>query len=267
MKKNKKSLIWSFQQEGSDKISYLIGTMHVRDARAFKYQNLFFQKILSCDAFATEFNLDEASQNLSQAALMLPEGVSLKSLFTEKWYERVTELFEQKVGNDLLSYDSLRPILLVNILTEAILLKDAPQSLDETLWIFAKQNAKKMLGIETMQEQMDILQKMDVEDQVKQVKDITRNFARFRKTLLRMTALYEEADIQALYESAKRSVKGNRKLLLYDRNERMANEIMAIHAQQSICAAVGAGHLAGKKGILRFLKLKGFNIQPIFANT
>jgi uncharacterized protein YbaP (TraB family) len=267
MKKNKKSLIWSFQQEGSDKISYLIGTMHVRDARAFKYQNLFFQKILSCEAFATEFNLDEAAQNFSQSALMLPEGIRLKSLFTEKWYERVTELFQQKVGSDLLSYDALRPILLVNILTEAILLKDAPQSLDETLWIFAKQNSKKMLGIETMQEQMDILNKMDVDDQVKQVKDITRNFARFRKTLLRMTALYEEADIQALYETAKRSVKGNRKLLLYDRNERMATEIMAIHVQQSICAAVGAGHLAGKKGILRFLKLKGFNIQPIFANT
>ncbi|MEN9609348.1 MAG: hypothetical protein RLZZ628_162 [Bacteroidota bacterium] len=264
MKKNKKSLIWSFQQEGSEKISYLIGTMHVRDARAFTYQNLFFQKILSCDAFATEFNLDEAAQNFSQSALMLPEGVQLKNLFTEKWYERITALFEEKVGSDLLPYDALRPILLVNILTEAILLKDAPQSLDETLWLFAKQNAKKLMGIETMQEQMDILQQMDVADQVKQVKDIARNFARFRKTLLRMTALYEEADIQALYETAKRSVKGNRKLLLYDRNERMAREIVDIHAQHSICAAVGAGHLAGKKGILRLLKLKGFNIQPVF---
>lgn len=263
MKKNKKSLIWSFKQADSDRISYLIGTMHIRDARAFKYQNLFFEKIISCDAFATEFNLDEAAYHLAQSSFMLPNGVTLKSLFTEKWYERVTELFQKKVGTDLLPYDALRPILLVNLLTESILLKDAPQSLDETLWQFAKENAKKMLGIETIQEQMSILQNMDIDDQIKQVKDITRNFGRFRKKLLQMTALYESADIEALYDAAKRSVKGNRKLLIYDRNERMAHEIEQIHAQQSICVAAGAGHLAGKKGILRFLKLKGFDIQPI----
>jgi uncharacterized protein YbaP (TraB family) len=43
----------------------------------------------------------------------------------------------------------------------------------------------------------------------------------------------------------------------------MANRIAEFTNQHTIFAAIGAGHLGGKKGVLRLLKKKGFTVKPI----
>jgi uncharacterized protein YbaP (TraB family) len=54
-----------------------------------------------------------------------------------------------------------------------------------------------------------------------------------------------------------------RHVLLYDRFLKMVNSFEKIAAGQSLFAAVGAGHLAGGKGVLRILKKRGYTITPI----
>jgi uncharacterized protein YbaP (TraB family) len=54
-----------------------------------------------------------------------------------------------------------------------------------------------------------------------------------------------------------------RKLLLYERNTIMAERFAEIARQESLFCAVGAGHLSGKKGLLRLLKKEGFKVRPI----
>ena len=79
-----------------------------------------------------------------------------------------------------------------------------------------------------------------------------------------MAALYEQADIQKLYKVARRSTKGSRRLLLFDRNVIMARRIADLSQEMTLCAAIGAGHLAGKKGVLQLLKSAGFAVKPVF---
>ncbi len=51
--------------------------------------------------------------------------------------------------------------------------------------------------------------------------------------------------------------------MLYERNEIMARRFVEIASERSLFCAVGAGHLAGEKGMLRQLKKQGFKTTPV----
>jgi len=57
-----------------------------------------------------------------------------------------------------------------------------------------------------------------------------------------------------------------RKMMIDDRNFIMADRIAKMTSQQTAFVAVGAGHLGGKKGVLRLLKLKDIKLKPISTN-
>ncbi len=263
MKKNKNTLVWQINTEGEpEKISYLLGTMHVRDERAFQFESIFFEKILACEVFATEFDLEDAQVAYVEEAMILPNGERLSSLIPNKLYNKINAFLKKQAGLSLIQFDIFKPIAVTNFLTESILSKDRMMSLDETLWHFAKTNDKILRGIETFDEQLEVLKKMSFEDQLKGLKEIASNFSKFRKQLLKMAQLYEKADIAKMYKAAKETAKGGRKLLLYDRNEIMAQRIQELISNNTACVAIGAGHLSGKKGVLRLLKQKGFVVKP-----
>ena len=266
MKKNKNTLVWQIippNTEGGKNASYILGTMHVRDARAFQFEQIFYKKIRLCQAFATEFNLDEV-QNETSFALSLPEGVLLTDLIKPKTFDKISRIVEQKIGLPLTHFNAMKPIVITNMLTESVLSSDRLLSLDETLWRFAAQNERILRGIETFAEQVEILNKMSFDEQIKGLKDLTAHFSKFRQQLLKMATLYEQADIQKLYKAARRTTKGSRRLLLFDRNEIMAQRIADITKEMTLCAAIGAGHLAGQKGVLTLLKNLGFEVKPVF---
>lgn len=265
MKKKKNTLVWQFYKETQSvksSVSYIIGTMHIRDERAFQFEPIFFEKIQACDVFATEFDLDDAQVYAISSALMLPFGTTLQTIIPSGLYNRINKVLKKQTSISLEQFNYLKPIAISNFLSEFVLSNDRMLSLDETLWQFAKANNKILRGIETFDEQLDILQKMPIEDQLKALKEVVRNFPKFRQQLLDMANLYEKADIEQLFKIAQKTAKGGRKLLLYDRNELMVKRIIEFTGQQTICAAIGAGHLAGKKGVLRLLKQQGFKVKP-----
>jgi uncharacterized protein len=144
-----------------------------------------------------------------------------------------------------------------------MLSEEMPLSLDETLWQYARQQDKIVLGVETYAEQIAIMLSIPIEYQVKNLMGIVKNTKAYRREIKRMTKQYKEANIQQLYRSVKKSSKGLRKLLVYNRNVIMAKRISKMAKEQTICVAIGAGHLAGAKGVLRLLKQEGFTISPV----
>lgn len=243
--------------------SFLFGTMHVKDQRAFRYQQQVYECIRQCDAFALEFDLREADAGATANMMDLPAGMSLQSLLRPKHYKKLRKIFKKSTGIDLAFFNHSQPILITNLLTESILSSDKAIVLDHQLWQYASQLEKLTLGIESFEEQMQILQQISIEDQLKSLVSAAKNFKRFRHQILRMTDLYAEGNIQKLHKSARKSLKGMRRLMLYDRNERMAERIALLAGEQSICVAIGAGHLAGKKGVLSLLKQRGACLRPI----
>ena len=75
--------------------------------------------------------------------------------------------------------------------------------------------------------------------------------------------LFSSASKTAVLHLAKRSSRGLRSLLIYERNERMAARFAELAFEKTTFAAVGAAHLDGKKGLLRLLKMGGFSVKHV----
>ncbi len=121
-----------------------------------------------------------------------------------------------------------------------------------------------MLGLESFEAQMQIMQEMPLREQLKSLKALATNFKRFRRNLKQTAALYVEGDPQKILKKVKLSSGKMRKILIYDRNLTMTQRILEISQEQSLFAAIGAGHLGGAKGVLRLLKHAGCQLSPVF---
>ena len=262
MKKKQKTLIWRFYTEGSSQINYLLGTMHVTDNQAFTFEEKMKKRILDCAFFATEFNLDDADLNVAHAAMLLPNGQTLSQILPKKLYEKAKVFLKKRLNDGISNYEYFKPIIFSKLITESILSDDRLLPLDDVLFQFAKENGRILRGVETFYEQINILNAMPIEGQIKSLKDMMAGFPKVRRELLKTAEWYAEADLKHLYKAARGSMKGSRKLMIFDRNILMSNRLADMAAENTVCAAIGAGHFWGEKGVLNCLRKKGFIVEP-----
>ena len=260
---NKKSLLWQIDHPDFTGSCYLFGTMHVQDQRAFRFVEPVLEVMDSCAVFATEFNLDEATQGISPNYLRLPGQQSYHDFLTAKQIGKLQKVVQQQVNLDIQPYLTMKPLVLIQLITAFLLQKDEQYSLDEYLFRQARQRGISCVGLETYAEQLEILNQLPLENQFKSLVAISKNFKRFRKQLLKTTTAYESADVQQIFKAAKKSAQGMRKILLYNRNALMTERFLNLARENSLLAAVGAGHLGGKKGVLRQLKMANCRIFPV----
>lgn len=242
--------------------SFLFGTMHVQDLRAFGKWELVKGKILECGAFAVEFDLESDSPNRFSAT-QIPDNQQLTDLLSEKKYSKLRKILLRSTGFDIAVANRTLPFLLIGAVSGQILRSDFPTSLDEQLWAFAKAEGKQMLGIETLDEQLSVMAKIPLKAQVKMLLGLSRNVSAYRKQLIHLTELYAKEDLKRLTKVVKHQAGGLRKIMLYRRNEVMAERVFAMAQEQPTMAAIGAGHLSGGKGVLRLLKKRGVKVRPV----
>ncbi len=262
MKKKQKTLIWRFYREGTTQFNYLIGTMHLADNQAFMFEEQMKKRILDCAFFATEFNLDDADFDLVQTSMLLPEGKDLTQILPKKLYEKTAIFLKKRMNENIENYKFFKPIIFSKLITEAVFSNDRLFSLDDTLFQFARENGRILRGVETFEEQIEILNLMSLKVQIKALKDMVGSFPKVRKELLKSAEWYAEGDLKKLYKSARGSMKGNRKLMIFDRNALMSQRIADFANENTVCAAIGAGHFWGGKGVLKALKKLGFIVEP-----
>ncbi len=260
----KNSLLWEISGQSLATPSYLFGTMHVRDNRAFRNIDFLEQCIQNCAAFAAEFDLKDANPQQLQEATTLPEGVSLEDYLNPRIYKKLERLLQKETGHQLehLKYSS--PILIFNLISESQFQKDNAVALDSALYNIAEKADKELMGLETFQEQMSVFSKVDIKEQCRSLKKMATHFVSFRREIKKTSELYIQGDLQKLLKKAKKSIGGMRQVLLYDRNILMADRFEQFAKEQSLFAAIGAGHLGGKKGVLRLLKKKGYTVKPVY---
>jgi len=224
------------------------------------------EKIEECDAFAAEFNFEDADATQMNNQMQLLENQSLKDLFKAKKYEKIATFLKKQTGMDIILFEQQKPFFIYQLITESLFQKDMPFALDRYLYEHAKAQGKILTGVETFAEQMEIMEKIPLEEQAKILYQTVKDFKNYRKQLKKLTQLYQSGDFQQLNKSARKGLGSLRKLLVDDRNYIMADRIAEMTARQSTFIAIGAGHLGGKNGVLRLLKLKNMKLKPIKSN-
>lgn len=262
MPKLKSSLLWSF--ENKENVSYIFGTMHVKDYRVHQFTDQLSQYISQCAAFACEFHLDEFSNSNMQSFGSIPDNKSISELYSDHKYQRIRTSILKAFDIDILKMDQILPLFLVNQISESVMVNSESMSLDSLLWQKAKQLNRQMYGLESVEDQFRILKAIPLTYQLAALQKIARNTKSFRRKIAQLIQLYEKQELHTLYQFSKRSLGKQKRLLLYNRNINMVKEISNILQQNgSLFCAVGAAHLSGKYGILARLKREGYRVRPI----
>lgn len=260
--RKKNSILWEISSEQTHHISYVFGTMHIKDDVAYTHLEKALEKMNSCQLVACEYNLDEATGRGLDGVFMLPDSTTLIDYLGEKKFLKIEKIFAKSFGVSLSQLKRLLPMTITGILTEKILSEDNAVSLDQKIWNEGIERSKKMAGVETFESQAYIMKNIEIAYQIKMLKDVARNVKTFRKKILSLTDMYRDENIHQLYKESKKSLGKYRNLLLFSRNELMAERIGEMALESNAFIAVGAAHLSGKKGLLHLLKKQGFKTRP-----
>ncbi len=262
MSNRSRSLLWRLEHERAPGPSWIFGTMHVADSRAFGLLEPVKDRIRQSRAFATEFRLDALAAPQDPQALLLPDGQTLTRLLGPAHFDKLRHILRKTVGLDIHPLRRLQPLLIINMVDERLLERNMAASLDETLYRFAREEGKELQGIETYAEQLELMRRIPLSYQLKALRSLGRHIGSHRRHLLEMTRRYAQGDLRALYRSARRGASHLRKPLLLNRNAVMAARIAPMAKEQPTVFAIGAAHLDGGKGVLRLMKQAGFRVIP-----
>ncbi len=256
-------MLYKLKIKGQKKSSYLFGTMHLQNEAAFSHKVIIQEKINECDAFAAEFKLDDADPEKMTKYMNLPNGLLLENLLSPKKFKAIDTFLQRRLNLPLKAFNQSKPLVVSNLITSSIFQNDMDLALDVYLYQYAKMQGKILLGIETFDEQMEVLQKIPLETQVKSLKKIIKNFDEHRAEMNEVAELYVSGDTKQLYKITKKSAKGFRKVMIYDRNRIMTERIIKLIQEQSVCCAIGAAHLEGQKGVLKLLKKANVKVKRL----
>ena len=241
--------------------SYLFGSMHVKDEIAFRHIDRVIACMCRCEKVMCEIDLDRAQTEVRPEAYMIPNR-DLTHLIKPKKYQKYKKVISKAYGFDLDQMRSYYPIVIFNKIAESILNKDRALPLDMYLWKKAQELKIATDGIENLEEHVAVMGRLDIQTQIKMLKQSVKNISSFKKSLKRVTQLYADQKIQKLYKVTKNNMGSFRHILIYERNKIMADRIY--NNQEEPCMyIIGAAHLAGNTGILNLLKKKKYTLSAL----
>jgi uncharacterized protein YbaP (TraB family) len=277
---DKFSLLWEITDKDTQKPSYLFGTIHIYDSTIFRIPKEVYTVIDRCENFALEVDLNEIDQSNALQRIMIENPDStLDKLLEPEIYNEIRNIPIIKMMGE--TVDMIKPIYI----QEYILVENplSLQSVEMNLNSYANDKSKNILGIETLDEQFDMIDAMPLSEQVQGIRDIydycikeNLGFAEAgRKLFNTIQETYKNQDFERLVDLEKEfNMTSNSTVsdsaIIGERNINMANRIDdLIRQDKTLFVAVGAMHLPDYKnmqGVVALLKEKGYNLRPILID-
>ena len=284
-----KALLWQIVTEDGQDTSYLYGTIHMIDAESFFITESTKRTFGESRTVVMEVDMQEMSNPMIMfqllPAMMMPAGTTLKDLLDEKDYERVSAAFKEKLGpmSALLDPDRMKPIISSQMLSldggGAGLFggggDEGMKSYEMEFMKMAQQSKKEMGGLETIQFQMSLFDSIPYTEQAKMLVDAVdameaeangEEVEDAAGSLDALVKLYTEQDVyglQTMIAAESEGVGNFEDQLLTKRNENWIPKIGDYMSKGKTFFAVGAGHLAGEKGVIALLRKEGYQVTPM----
>jgi uncharacterized protein YbaP (TraB family) len=201
------------------------------------------------------------------AAMTLPGGKNLKDFMGSADRAVLDRYLTQNVGAGLGQLGTLKPIALIAVVYQKILSCETA-SYDLTLAQMAGNARKPVLGLETVEQQISVFDRVPLEVQLKGLVEIARKPEEARKEITMLLAAYKAQDLPQLMKLVKESefdTEGPEftEDLLTKRNANWIPIIERAARGKSTFFAFGAAHLGGADGVVSLLRAKGYTVKAI----
>jgi len=264
------SLLWKITGNGLPKPSYLYGTIHMICKDDAALGDSLVAAIERSDRVYFEVDMDNLMEMLSAFKdFKMRNDTTLADLLSKDDYKKVKEYMESK--SQLLPFSKLetyKPMLASSLLMESGLSCEQSVAMEQLILEVAKKNGKRIDGLETMSYQASIFDSIPYKLQAEQLlKYVNTNGDKGAadKQFEEMIAAYKAQDIEKLGEFVKDDdgLGNYEDVLIYNRNRNWVEKLKKIMPEKSLTIAVGAGHLAGEKGVIRLLRKEGYTVKPV----
>lgn len=262
-----KALLWTISRPGVENVSYVYGTVHSKDDRAFVFVDGVERAMRSVNTVAGELDLNQAGQQATalMGRMMMPDGGRLQDLYSKKEWSLVDAYLKAELGFMAPLVQRMKPFFVMSTLTEQAMGGTRPQVLDDHLMKHARAQGHRTIGLESIDEQLRAMDVLSLNEQAQLLLQHVKENGQ-RKLLEEMMDAYVQQDLATLMRVSAESGSMPPKLekaLLTDRNQTMAHRMdSVVRADGSAMFLVGAAHLPGLDGVLQLLAAKGYAVSP-----
>jgi uncharacterized protein YbaP (TraB family) len=260
-------LLWKIEGQGLEQASYLYGTIHLIPTEYFVVDSAVMTALEEADKAIFEIDLAVASDPAQMSMLLqLPDSQTLSAFATPEEYTLLGNYMRDSVGIPLGSLERFKPMVVQQLLLTFGNNTDL-LSYDMHFHIWCSQHQKPVGALETAAQQVAFLDSIPYDKQIDWMLEEIQSGGQSDSLFIQMAKAYHERDLNMLYQfilASDPEFSEFADLLLYDRNERWAEQLDRWMKEESLFIAVGAGHLLGDEGLIQFLRNKGYQITNIY---
>lgn len=256
------TLLWKVTGNGLAKPSYLFGTMHALCADDFEMKQKVKAALGNSDKLVLELNTEDPKEMMSMMTLMMSKTPLSKKLSAEQ-YKKFDSLFMARTGESASAVDNLELTTIMSLLALSEYKCSNYKMWEAELTKIAKKDSMQILALETIAEQMAIMQKaFPIEEMLKSMEQYDST------SFTKMSAAYKREALEELSETMndeKSLNEATQEIMLNARNRKWAQKLPALMKEHSLFVAVGAGHLWSKEfGLIQLLRKAGYEVTPVF---
>jgi hypothetical protein len=259
------ALLWKIEGKNTTVPSYLYGTFHMLCPTDFNMNDKLKALVKQSKQMFLEIDIDDPSLTAKMMKhIKMKDGKTLKDFLSPADYDSVAKLFQEKTHIPLNMVDTYKPFMLTSMLYPA-LLGCTPIAFEKEFEKLAKADSIEIKGLETIEDQMNVFETIPYSAQAKMLKKTLFEGDNGKEQMNEMVSLYKKQDINAM----QKDITGDTDLGSYEKtllDKRNKNWIPVIEKEIAVMPtfiAVGAGHLAGKKGVIYLLRKQGYKVTPI----
>lgn len=274
------SLLWKVTGNGLEKPSYLLGTHHLGNISILENYPSYRDAIRSADLVVGELDMESLSG--AQEALMqygtMPDGVTYRDLLSEENYDKLENYLMENFGTGMSRLGGFKPAMISTMYVQMSYIASDPsfdpashEPIDGYIQRLGREGGKKVIGLETVDEQMELLMNFEpLEVQAQSLLCAMENEDTGLEFMRLLNEFYAEGRLQAMYDLSFDnpddpcpSSEEFQLALVNRRNANWLGELPGMMAESSVLVAVGALHLAGEPGLVNRMREMGYTVEPI----
>lgn len=267
------ALLWKIEGQNLKNPSYLYGTIHMIEDQDYFLPDGTLGAIDQSDRLVFEIDMQEMSDPTAAMGLLqnafMSDNKSLKDLVSESEYKMIKDHFS-KMGLPLFLFERIKPMFLTVFASSDFdpngMQNGSLKSYEMEFMEIATRTGKPSGGLESIEFQMSIFDSIPYEDQAKMLVESLENSDLGSDTFKQMVAIYKKQDLNAMITMISEDEDGigeYEDMMLNQRNEKWIPLMEDMMQKEIVFFAVGAGHLAGERGVIHLLRKAGYKMTPI----
>ena len=265
---NNQAFFWEVSHPNSSKKSYVLGTMHIIQKEYFIFPKEIKKALKKSSSLILE--LDKLPNPALFLKLTKLDTGNFFNYFSNIETDSIIDCAKNKLHISpqvfISTFYKTKPFVVSQIATQS-LFDGKTESYENRIYQYSKDKKKPIIGLETIEFQISLMDTLPIKIQKRMLLDIISNEQEVKENLLILQKTYREQKIDSLYHQLNEEFETFDKyesLFITDRNQKWLPILEENFLINSCFVAVGAGHLGGPNGLLQLLSSKGYHLKPIY---